>query len=634
MTIGRPLIAFVLAALAAVLLVGMRGQAQQQERVEDFRPLNAGPAEERVDRACATGRVRADRRALLSGITPLDRLPDGGPVSFEQEPAILAPDHRGPVRLRNLLVAGDVPSLRFKLGDPDSDEIETWTRTTTRTINGRLVSVFDREWDDAALARVLSRRSWGFDYPTLYWGEILPAGTEEGDGFFVRLRVGSSRIPESPVRQLAADVQYASHVVNIVAPAFGEARLGRDEHNFPWATVTRKFYEHFDDSYDTIAITMEDVQLSRTSGAFHLNVRNEVQGIGEDVFNRSALYGSSRLRSIEFFYGGDATSNRATAHELAHQWGSYFDWTRIARDVTLGGHQPTSHDPLFSEGETIIGAILDGTRRVRRSDSGWAIEETPGEVRFHPLTRYAMGILPRDAVPSLMLFNTQEQFGSDRAPDAGTSVSGPAQDITISHIAAVMGERSGPVDTEWHRAFVVVSRELLSQREMDYWNFFAQRSEDPNHSGVYSLDGFGSFDDATGRHIDLRQDIRPRTGERIDRRHEVDFPTFGHDDFRDVRFDQPVPTLYRVGRTYRWSGQLLSPTRSDYVQILLRFWKYRGSSENAVLLRAPISSSGSFQLEHQFQESQKGRRTMEVFLFWPGSGPQFPRAIAGPVTID
>jgi hypothetical protein len=29
-----------------------------------------------------------------------------------------------------------------------------------------------------------------------------------------------------------------------------------------------------------------------------------------------------------------------------------------------------------------------------------------------------------------------------------------------------MGERTGPVDTEWHRAIVVVSRELLTQREM------------------------------------------------------------------------------------------------------------------------------------------------------------------------
>jgi hypothetical protein len=633
MAAKRTIVASALAILASVLLLGLRGEAQNARAISDFRPLHTDPEEERAAQTCATSRVRGERRAVLAGFTPLDRVPDGGPISFEQDPAILTPDYRGTLRFRNLLIAGDVASVRFKSGDPESSEIETWARTATRTVNGRLVSVFEPEWDGAALARVLRRRTWGFDNPALYWGEILPNGVEEGDGYFVRVRMGSTRIPESPVRQIAADVQYASHVVNIVVPTFADARLGRDEHNFNWNLITRKFYEHFEDSYDTIAITTHDVQLSRT-GAFHINVRNEVQGIGEDVFNRSAQFGSSRLRSIEFFYGSNITTNDSTAHEIGHQWGSYFDWPRIARDVTLSGHEPTSHDPLFAEGETILGAILEGTRRVRRNDAVWEVERTPGEIRFHPLTRYAMGILPRDSVPSVTLFSTQDQFEGNREPDPGTDVTGASEDITISHIAAVMGERSGPVDTEWQRAIVVVSRELLTPREMSYWNFFAHRTEDPNLSGVYSYDGFGSFDDATGRMIDLRHDIRPRSGERVDQRFEVDFPTFGHDDFRDVRFDEAIPSVYRTGRTYRWSGQLLSPERSDYVQVLLRFWKYGGTSDDAVLVRAPISSSGSFQLEHQFQESQKGRRTMEVFLFWPGSGPQFPRVIAGPVTID
>jgi hypothetical protein len=65
---------------------------------------------------------------------------------------------------------------------------------------------------------------------------------------------------------------------------------------------------------------------------------------------------------------------------------------------------------------------------------------------------------------------------------------------------------------------------------------------------VYSYDGFGSFDDATGRMIDLRQDIRPRNGDAIGQPLEVDFSSLGHDDFRDVRFDEAVPTIYRVGR--------------------------------------------------------------------------------------
>jgi hypothetical protein len=627
----RRSLACALAAVAATSVLVVRGEAQRADPPE-HRMLRAEAAGTRQFEVCATGRVRTESRATLDGITLHDRLEDGRPLSFQQEPAIVTAEHRGVVRFRNFLVAGDVGTLRFKLGDPDSEEIETWERQGTQTVNGRLVSVFEPQWDSAALARVLRRRSWGFDSPMLYWGEILPDGVEEGDGYFLRLRFASTRIPDSSIERLAPDVQYASHVVNIVNPTFGEARLGRDEHGFNWPAVTRKFYEHFQDSYDTLAVSMQDVQVSNSS-AFHLNVRNEVRGIGEEIFDRSAQYGSSRLRSVEFYYGSYSTANRTTAHEIAHQWGSYFDWDRIARGIARGGHQPGSHDPLLAEGPTLIGSILDGTRQVRRTAAGWEIERTPGEIGFHPLTRYAMGILPRGSVPGLTLFNTQDQFDGNRTPDPGTAVSGATQDITISHIAAVMGERVGPVDTEWHRAVIVVSRELLTQREMSYWNFFAQRGEDPNGSGVVSFDGFGSFDAATGRAIDLKQDIRPLNGRQIVQPLPVDFPELAPDDFRDVRFDAPVPTEYRVGRSVQWTGRVTAGDRNDHVQVLMRFWKYGGTTDNAILVRGSISSAGSFSLDREFRDGEQGRYTVEVFLFWPGAPAQYPRVIAGPVTI-
>jgi hypothetical protein len=69
----------------------------------------------------------------------------------------------------------------------------------------------------------------------------------------------------------------------------------------------------------------------------------------------------------------------------------------------------------------------------------------------------------------------------------------------------MLGERSGPVDTEWHRATVIVSRDrLLSQREMDYWTFAARRLEDPNGAGVIDFDGVGSLKVASGNRFDLR----------------------------------------------------------------------------------------------------------------------------------
>ena len=62
---------------------------------------------------------------------------------------------------------------------------------------------------------------------------------------------------------------------------------------------------------------------------------------------------------------------------------------------------------------------------------------------------------------------------------------------------------------------------------MDYWNFFAQRLEDPNRTGVTSYDQYPSFDALTGDRVDLQTDIVPRMVEPILQALTVDYPTFG-----------------------------------------------------------------------------------------------------------
>jgi hypothetical protein len=618
----------VLAAVATAALLAAHGSAQRWEGQP--RDIELDQTARQPFDTCGTSRVRAQRL----GFTALAALSDGRPVSFEQEPAVLTPDYTGNVTFRNFLVAGDVATVRFKLADSDSDRIETWTRTGTREIHGRFVSVFSPTWSSSTLAGVMRRQAWGWDYPSIEWGEFLPEGARPGSGFPIRLRMASSRLPQVQVRRIAADVQYSSHVVNLVVPGFASGRLGTDENAVDFPAITRRFYEHFEDSYDTITLTPQDVHVSGMS-AFHVNVKNEVRGIGENIFNDSGRFGSGgRLQSVEMFYGTNLATNRISAHELAHQWGSYIDWTRL-KGLPRAGHQPETHDPLWAEGETLLGSVLEGTRRVSRSGSGWVVERTPDPIRFHPLTRYAMGLISKEQVPEITLFNDQGQFGSQRSPEPGSGVNGATQSATVFNIIGMLGNREGPTPGQWHRAVVVVSREgLLSQKEMDYWTFFAQRTEDPNGTGVLSYDGFGSFDMATDRRIDLRHAVRPRTAGPIDQPLPVDFPDFAETDWRDVRFETAVASRYRTGERVRVSGRVTATDRNDYVQILLRFRKYGGSPDEAIQVRGPVSSAGSFILEHQFEPSQRGRYTMEVFLFWEGAPAQYPRASATVVTVE
>ena len=610
-----------LAALAATF--GMLRVSAQQ-------PLDLPPRDITPAVICGTGPDRLRQLGLIQAVAPADGLG----LTFRQEPALLFPDFFGTLTLRDFWVAGDVPTIRFKPAF-DGAEIESWGRAGTRQINGRLVSVFEPSWPSSVIDRVLTGRRWGWDQLGLYWGELLAGAAEPGSGQSIYLRLAPSTLPHVEVRTIGADVQYSSHAVNLLIPGWGDSYVN-DDSGFNFAQVTSKFYQSFADSYDAIAIVPD--QHIVNYGALHRNVQNAVRGIGLSVFDNSLAYGSQshRLRGVELFAEFFLAEHESSTHEFSHQWGSYIDWTRLT-GVSRAGHQPTAHDPLWASGETFLGAVLYPNRRVAQGAAGWQIEQTPAPARMHPYSLYAMGLLPKEQVPEITLFDEQGQFEATSAssPTAGRAVTGAIRTATIYNVIGMLGERSGPVDTEWHRATVIVSRDrLLSQREMDYWTFAARRLEDPNGAGVIDFDGVGSLKVASGNRFDLRTDIQPLSAPALSATFDVDYPALGQRDWRDVVFDADVPTRYRIGQRVQWSGVVSARDRNDINQILIRFWKRGGTSADAILVRSAVSSRSSFVAETQFQPSQAGTYMMEVFLFWPNSGTQFSRAALSPIVID
>ena len=89
-----------------------------------------------------------------------------------------------------------------------------------------------------------------------------------------------------------------------------------------------------------------------------------------NVFDDSLSYGSQshRLRSVELFTSFFLTRHVTSTHEISLPVGSVID-----RRVSLASrerHQPTSHDPLWASGETLVGSVLTPYRRVRRGAFG------------------------------------------------------------------------------------------------------------------------------------------------------------------------------------------------------------------------------------------------------------------------
>lgn len=581
-----------------------------------------------------------DLRRLNGPTTLTAPSANGDPLSFRQDPAIVFPDYTGTIRFLEFLVAGDVSTVRFKRPDTNTSGVtETWNRTGTRIVGGRLVSVFAPSWPASELTRLLSFYYHGFDYPSLFWGEVLlpGSGTDSTRTRQIALRMSSRSIPASRTIQLSSTVQYASHVVNLVIPTFGDAWITQSADSFDQVAIARKFYENFQDTYDSLAIIPQAPLLPGFGGA-HEVVKNDVSGVGLPLSDRSVSFGSGgALRGIELYPGHAFPTNEMSDHEITHQWADYFDWSRIT-GFSGNGFQPGSHSPLWAPNETLIGAVLFGARRaVQASDASYLIARTPVPVRQHEIALYAMGKLRADQVQPLVVFQNQFQFGSGVAslPNPGTAVTGDTKQITINDILGVHGSRSGPTPTQVRRATIVVSRSgFLSAAEMDYWNFFAQRLEDPDRTGAVSADGFVSFDRALSNEVDLQTDIAPKSSEKISQRLEVNFPSFSTRECPGVEFDQAVPTTVNTQLPVHITGRVTATDRTDFSQIVLRFARVGQADQAALRVTADLDRSGRFTLDFAFTNDQLGVYVMDILLFWPNAPSQFPRSSLSPFIVN
>jgi hypothetical protein len=572
------------------------------------------------------GRWRAD--ALPNGLA------DGEPLSFDQDPPLLLASSSNAIAFRNFSVVGDFPSVTFVRVTREAPDgvAENWERRSTRMVSGQIVSVFEPSWGASAIDQAFAARRYGFDQPFVYWGAFqVPGGSTQR---YVYARTGIAGIPESPVHRINDQVQYASNVVNLVVPTFDDARITGGMNGFDLVSASRLFYQYFSDAYDVLALTPASSAMGDFS-AFHLNVQNAVTGLNISTFNQASRYGSAgALQGIEVYADSFATRYQDTEHEMAHQWGSHFDWTNIA-GISRAGHQPAAHAPLWTGGETLVGAVLYGDRRVTKSTGSFTIEQTPPPATYHALERYSMGILTADQVPDFEVFVSQDQFNATTvtSPAIGTALQGDTRVVRIADVIRIHGPRIGPAQTTWRRATVLISRDrLASQREMDYWNFFAERLADRSGSGRPTYANFVPYSRATNNGVTLQTAVTPLNQPALDQRLDTDTPMFGPSDWRGVTFSTQLPSRMTANQTINVSGHVTASDRTDFSQVILGFWKVNAA--DSVDFNTTVSRSGDFSVPIRFSDSQRGAYYLSIYLFWPGSGSQYPRASVSTVTVE
>ncbi len=588
---------------------------------------------------CATPAIF--KRHLLSGFAPpsamlsmADSEVPHGPLWYDQNPRLLRADHAGGLAFDNFLVAGDVSTLTFERlslsAGADAGYVvrETWQRVGTTDIGGYLISIFNPSWDSAALWDGVGWQRRGFDHPYVRLGTLLvppPADATLDDGddrverFSIRLRMAPLNVPAAPVTQIDADTQYASHVVNLVMPAFGDGRLSTGDYGYELDEAAKRFYAHFRDEYASIAFVPRQQHVVPYDG-FHHNVRNPIAGLGAlSVFDNTEEYGSAGvLRSVEVYPDVSFTSNATSTHEIGHQWVDYWDWSGLAGGIDRAGLDPDSHTPLLYPGEVYAGAVLDVTRRVAAVAGGtaFAIEQTPAPALLHPTTRYRMGLIEAAAVPEVLVFDNQGQFDpSDAAaPAVETAIDGAWSRVHVNDALAEHGVRSGPVDDAWSRVTVVVSRDgLLSQEEMSYWNFFAARHAATG--GVTAWEGVPSFFEAAGGAVELRTDVTPVNAAKIVESVEVGHRPIAPGEFRGVQLDEPVPALIAVGESLTIAGTVTTTERDDFALACAAWFLHGTEGDLADIVACDAIAGNRFSIPYRFTDGDVGRHRLQIFLY-------------------
>jgi hypothetical protein len=274
----------------------------------------------------------------------------------------------------------------------------------------------------------------------------------------------------------------------------------------------------------------------------------------------------------------------------------------------------------------MLSAVLWPTRRVRTTGAAFAIEGTPAPVHYHPLELYGMGVLPPEQLPDFQVFEDQGQFDPTTAavPPIDSPLNGGAKAVNIRDVIREHGARTGPTPAVWRRATVLVSTTALaSQREMDYWNFFAQRLADRTNAATPTYDGYVPFHAATRDAVTLATAIeltgRPGIAETLD----TDAPMFGTGDWRGVAFTQPLPSRLAPGAVLRLAGHVTAIDHADFSQMGLIF--YRADSADPVRFFGQVGRNGDFTVDVRFTDAQVGRYSVGAYLFWPNSGAQYAR---------
>ena len=246
-----------------------------------------------------------------------------------------------------------------------------------------------------------------------------------------------------------------------------------------------KFYSVMPDAFD-FTLLMPGMQMLKPNGfaentPYDVLVTNDVQNIGLDIMDNSALFGSAgHLKSMIYHSMGLLA---IFDHEVLHTWGAGFGNSLglLEYDVNQG-HWNDMSDTAGQMGAFYFSPGGDIGRFAYNGDGTWHLVSNSDVPPYAPLELYLMGLIPPEEVPPVHILQSPDL--SD--PEHITAAS--YQTITIEQIMAAEGGPRIPsadeAQTDFSLAFIVSQDDPYDDAAYAFFSLLAYdlMSLDPPHS--------------------------------------------------------------------------------------------------------------------------------------------------------
>jgi hypothetical protein len=218
----------------------------------------------------------------------------------------------------------------------------------------------------------------------------------------------------------------------------------------PRQEIAKEFFKSHPDEYDFLVIfsNFDFLMPEAEAKAFYLGVKNDTLGIGKEIFDNSALFGSNGKLQGTIDMGnalrivtdpgepGFEETLSTLSHEMAHRWAAHVKFRDASGNLStalLG--KDDSHWSFLLDSD---GSVLYGNDWQDNKDGTFT---SLGANRYYsPLDLYLMGFYDKSQVPPMLLIDNPS-IDPTKLPEAGVTISGAVRYITIDDIIAAEGLR-------------------------------------------------------------------------------------------------------------------------------------------------------------------------------------------------